>query len=88
MGTKSRINISLVKKDIPVKNIVFTTNICYLWKGIDFECEILLKFIHFYEEFIAKKNQEVEFRQTKSDLAILMFKVTLSEGSSFTYTES
>ena len=36
----------------------------------------------------SKKNQEVEFRQTKSDLAILMFKVTLSEGSSFTYTES
>ena len=33
--------ISLVHKDLPVKNIVFTTNIHYLWKGTDFEGEIL-----------------------------------------------
>ena len=29
--------LSLVNKDLPVKNIVFTTNIHYLWKTTDFE---------------------------------------------------
>ena len=33
--------LSLVNKDLPVKNIVFTTNIQYLLKGTDFEGEIL-----------------------------------------------
>ena len=33
--------LSLVNKDLPVKNIVFTTNIRYLGKGTDFEGVIL-----------------------------------------------
>ena len=33
--------LSPVKKDQPVKNIVFTTNTYYLWMGIDFKGIIL-----------------------------------------------
>ena len=34
VGTKSRVYLSI---DLPVKNIVFTTNIHYFWKSTDFE---------------------------------------------------
>ena len=33
--------LTIVNKDLPVKNIVFTTSIRYLWKGTDFEGVIL-----------------------------------------------
>ena len=33
--------LSLVNKDLPVNNIVFTSNIHYLWKGTGFEGVIL-----------------------------------------------
>ena len=39
--TSTCTSLSLVNKDLPVKNIVFTTNIQYLLKGTDFEGEIL-----------------------------------------------
>ena len=48
--------LSIVNKDLPVKNIVFSTNIHSLWKGTDFEGVILQKFIHLYEELILHKN--------------------------------
>ena len=38
VGTKSRVYLSI---DLPVKNIVFTTNIHYFLKGTDFEGVIL-----------------------------------------------
>ena len=38
VGTKSRVYLF---KDLPVKNIVFTTNIHYLWKSTDFEWVIM-----------------------------------------------
>ena len=53
--------LSLVNKDLLVKNIVFTTNIIhyslihYLWKGTDFEGVILLKFIIFMRNSLYKK---------------------------------
>ena len=43
--------LSLVNR-LTSKNIVFTTNIHYLWNVTDFEGVILKKSIHVYEEFI------------------------------------
>ena len=50
VGTKF---LSLVNKDQPVKNILITTNIHYIWNGTDFESVILYKSKHLYEMFIA-----------------------------------
>ena len=40
---------------LPQKNSLFTSDIHYLWNGIDFESLILLKYIHFYKKFVAIK---------------------------------
>ena len=41
VGNQVSTFLSLVNKDLLVKNIVFTTNIPYLWKATDFQGVIL-----------------------------------------------
>ena len=69
--------LSLVNKDLPVKNIVFTTNIHYLWKGTlslkgyrSRRCNFVKVYTSLWGIHCIK-NQEVEYLQNKSDLAIL-----------------
>ena len=54
------------------KNSLFVSDIQYLWKGIEFEGVILLKFT-FLEEIICLKNNKVDFWGNESGLAILTF---------------
>ena len=57
---------------LSTKNSLFVSDIQYLWKGIEFEGVILLKFT-FLEEIICLKNNKVDFWGNESGLAILTF---------------
>ena len=68
-GTKSHVSVSdeIVQADqdrvfflaflfiFITKISLFTSDIHFLWNGIEFESVILFKFIHFYKKFVAKK---------------------------------
>ena len=53
---------------LPQKNSLFTSDIHYLWNGIDFESVIL--FIHFYKKFVAQKIRKMNMWLNELDLAI------------------
>ena len=61
---------------LSTKNSLFVSDIQYLWKGIEFEGVILLKFT-FLEEIICLKNNKVDFWGNESGLAILTFDLKL-----------
>ena len=55
----------------PQKNSLFTSDIHYLWNGIDFENVMLLKLWYILQKNRCLKNLKVEFLRNESDKAIL-----------------